>query len=90
MFLSLTRVLIPLSFSSEASYLRHVPFRGKPALSYLCVLSMLLCRLKEESKWSQSYYAYLCGGEFFRTATGFQLADFMGTFRGVDDICSGK
>ena len=47
-------------------------------------MSMLLCRLKEESKWSQSYYAYLCGGEFFRTATGFQLADFMGTFSGVD------
>ena len=22
----------------------------------------------------------------FRTATGFQLADFMGTFRGVDDF----
>ena len=55
-------------------------------MSYLCVMSMLLCRLKEESKWSQSYYAYLCGGELFRTATGFQLADFMGTFRGVDDF----
>ena len=26
--------------------------------------SMLICRLKEESKWSQSYYAYLCGGKF--------------------------
>ena len=86
MFLSLTRVLIPLSFSREESYLRHVPFRGKPTLSYLCVMSMLLCRLKEESKWSQSYYAYLCGGEFFRTATRFQLTDFMGTFRGVDDF----
>ena len=55
-------------------------------MSYLCVMSMLLCRLKEESKWSQSYYAYLCGGEFFRTATGFQLADFMGTFRGVRGV----
>ena len=65
-----------------------MPFRGKPTSSYLCVMSMLLCRLKEESKWSQSYYAYLCGGELFRTATGFQLADFMGItlIRGVDDF----
>jgi len=23
-------------------------------------------RLKEESKWSQSYYAYLCGGKIKR------------------------
>lgn len=64
-----------------------MPFGGKPTLSYLWLTSMLLCRLKEESKWSQSYYAYLCGGEFFKTTIGFQLADFVGTFnRGVDDF----
>ena len=87
MFLSLTRVLIPLSFSREASYLRHVPFKeeSQPCLTYVSC-PCYRCRLKEESKWSQSYYAYLCGGEFCRTTTGFQPADFMGTFRGVDDF----
>ena len=27
---------------------------------------MLISRLKEESKWSQSYYAYLCGGKCYK------------------------
>ena len=29
----------------------------------LSVKPVVLNRLKEDSKWSQSYYAYLCGGE---------------------------
>ena len=50
-------------------------------------MSVLLCRLKEESKWSQSYYAYLCGGEFLELLQGFSLQiSWEHYFRGVDDF----
>ena len=36
----------------------------------------VIYRLKEESKWSQSYYAYLCGGNLLCFFLGTLSEDF--------------